>query len=161
MVSGYRNLRTLVRSDYIAGLRGALDDDRRNRFKGGAPGMLPVVDPDPTAPSALPTPDSWEWFSETGKNRAPAWKNEVTLRSVEMFLDYEPWAYLPNIAPTPYRMIVAAGDHLVPSELAVEYFEMAREPKSCVVLRSGHFDAYTVGFDEAAPAARDWFLEHL
>ena len=35
--------------------------------------MIPVVDPDPMATSALPTPDSWEWFSETGKRRAPAW----------------------------------------------------------------------------------------
>jgi uncharacterized protein len=34
--------------------------------------MVPVVDPDPMAVSALPTPDSWEWFSEAGKSRAPA-----------------------------------------------------------------------------------------
>ena len=27
--------------------------------------------------------DSWQWFTETGRSRAPAWKNEVTLRSVE------------------------------------------------------------------------------
>lgn len=161
MVSGYRNLRTLVRSDYVAGLRAALDEDRRNRFNGGEPGMLPVVDPDPTAPSALPTSDSWKWFSETGAERAPAWRNEVTLRSVEAFLDYEPWAYLPNIAPTPYRMIVAAGDVLVPSELALEYFELAREPKSCVVLPGGHFDAYTVGFEGASRAASEWFVAHL
>ena len=32
--------------------------------------MVPVVDPDPLAVSALPTPDSWEWFSEAGKSRA-------------------------------------------------------------------------------------------
>jgi hypothetical protein len=42
---------------------------------------------DPAAPSALPTPDSWTWFIETGKSRAPSWKNEVTLRSVEMFTE--------------------------------------------------------------------------
>jgi hypothetical protein len=29
--------------------------------------MIPVVDEDPLAPSALPTPDSWQWFTETGK----------------------------------------------------------------------------------------------
>ena len=46
--------------------------------------MVPVVDEDPLAPSALPTPDSWTWFTETGKTRAPAWRNEVTLRTVEM-----------------------------------------------------------------------------
>jgi uncharacterized protein len=78
-----------------------------------------VVDKDPLAPSALPTPDSWEWFSETGQTRAPAWRNEVTLRSVEMFTEYEPGTCLPYISPTPFLMLVAEGDHLVPSELAI------------------------------------------
>src|ERR687893_802536 len=50
-------------------------------YSGGPPAMVPVVDPDPLATSALPTPDSWEWFSEAGKGRAPSWTNEVTLRS--------------------------------------------------------------------------------
>ena len=45
---------------------------------------------DPSAPSALPTPDSLEWFTETGRTRAPSWRNEVTLRSVELFTEYEP-----------------------------------------------------------------------
>ena len=54
--------------------------------------MVPVVNPDPMAVSALPPPDSWEWFSQTGKSRAPAWCNEVTLRSVEMLMEYEPAA---------------------------------------------------------------------
>ena len=61
--------------------------------------MVPVVDKDPLAPSALPTPDSWEWFTETGRARAPAWRNEVTLRSVEMFTEYEPGVHLPTSAP--------------------------------------------------------------
>ena len=42
------------------------------------------MDEDPLAPSALPTADSWQWFTDTGKTRAPAWLNEATLRSVEM-----------------------------------------------------------------------------
>jgi len=40
--------------------------------------MLPVVDADPTAQSALPTPDSYEFFSEY---EGSSWKNEVTLRA--------------------------------------------------------------------------------
>ncbi|MGH3291446.1 MAG: hypothetical protein ACRDP7_06545 [Trebonia sp.] len=31
----------------------------------------------------------------------PAWRNEVTLRSVGMFTEYEPGIYLPFISPTP------------------------------------------------------------
>jgi uncharacterized protein len=161
LISGHDNLRALVRSDFIAGFREMFDADRLARFRGEAPAMVPVVDPDPLAASALPTPDSWEWFSETGKTRAPAWRNEVTLRSVEMFTEYEPGTYLPWISPTPLLLVVAAGDHLVPSELAIAAFETARQPKELVILPDGHFDAYVKGFEAASGHARDWFTRHL
>ena len=161
LVSGHDNARALVRADFIAGLRAAFDDDRSKRFRGEAPAMIKVVDADPLAPSALPTADSWAWFSETGKTRAPLWRNEVTLRSVEMFTEYEPGAYLPFLAPTPLCMIVAVNDHLTPAELAIAAFDTAHEPKRLVLLPGGHFDAYVSGFDLAAAAAREWFLEHL
>src|SRR6266705_4008891 len=86
LVSGMGNIQRLVRQDFLAPNRVLLEQDRAARYRGEPPGMIPVVDPDPMAVSALPTPDSWEWFSETGKRRAPAWKNEVTLRTVEMLM---------------------------------------------------------------------------
>jgi uncharacterized protein len=161
LISGHDNLRALVRADFIAGFREQFDADRLARFRGEAPVMVPVVDPDPLAPSALPTADSWEWFSETGKTRAPAWRNEVTLRSVEMFTEYEPGIYLPYVSPTPLLLVVAAGDHLVPSELAIAAFERAHQPKELVILPDGHFDAYVKGFEAASGHARDWFTRHL
>jgi len=161
LASGHDNLRALVRSDFIAGLREQFDADRLARFHGEPPAMVPVVDEDPLAPSALPTPDSWQWFTETGKNLAPAWRNEVTLRSVEMFTEYEPASYLPYISPTPLLMLVAFGDHLVPAELATAAFGHAHEPKQLIVLPGGHFDAYVAGFAAASGLARDWFVQHL
>ncbi|MGA2830756.1 MAG: alpha/beta hydrolase [Streptosporangiaceae bacterium] len=161
LVSGHDNFRALVRADFIAGFRQQFDADRLARFRGGPPAMVPVVDKDPLAPSALPTPDSWEWFSETGNTRAPAWRNEVTLRSVEMFTEYEPRTYLPYISPTPLLLLVAEGDHLVPSELAIAAFDAAHQPKELVILPGGHFDAYVKGFDAASSHARDWFTRHL
>ena len=128
---------------------------------GEPPAMVPVVDKDPLAPSALPTPDSWEWFTQTGETRAPAWRNEVTLRSVEMFTEYEPGTYLPYISPTPLLMLVAHGDHLVPAELAIAAFDTAHQPKELVILPGGHFDAYTKGFEASSGQARDWFSRHL
>jgi fermentation-respiration switch protein FrsA (DUF1100 family) len=113
------------------------------------------------APSALPTPDSWAWFSETGKTRAPAWRNEVTLRSVEMFTEYEPGAYIQWVGPTPLLLVIAAGDHLVPSDLALAAYGQAREPKKLVLLPGAHFDAYVKDFESASGAARDWFVQHL
>jgi fermentation-respiration switch protein FrsA (DUF1100 family) len=123
--------------------------------------MIPVVDTDPMATSALPTPDSWEWFSETGKTRAPAWRNEVTLRTVEMLMEYQLAAYIERISPTPLLMVVAAGDHLTPADLALAAYQRALEPKRLELLPGGHFDAYVRDFETSSGAARDWFLEHL
>src|SRR5580693_9804576 len=112
LVSGHANLRALVRADFIAGFREQFDADRMARFRGEPPAMVPVVDKDPLAPSALPTSDSYTWFTETGNSRAPSWRNETTLRSVEMFTEYEPGTYLPWISPTPLLMCVAENDVL-------------------------------------------------
>ena len=161
LVSGSANIAELVRADFRAGFRQMFDDDRAARFRGDPPAMVPVVAEDPLAPSALPTPDSWTWFTETGKTRAPSWKNEVTLRTVEMLGEYEPAAYIARISPTPLLMVVAREDHLTPAHLAIDAYERAREPKRLVILPGGHFDAYVDGFDEASVPARDWFVEHL
>jgi uncharacterized protein len=161
MVSGHDNFRALVRADLIAGFQDMFNADRAARFRGDPPAMVPVVAEDPAAPCALPTRDSWEWFSETGKTRATSWRNEVTLRSVEMFSEYEPIAYLPYISPTPLLMQPAIGDHLTPCDLAVAAYDKAREPKKLNILPGGHFDAYVKGFDDSSGPARDWFLQHL
>jgi fermentation-respiration switch protein FrsA (DUF1100 family) len=161
LVSGSANIAELVRADFRAGFRQMFDDDRAARYRGDPPAMVPVVAEDPLAPSALPTPDSWTWFTETGKTRAPSWKNEVTLRTVEMLGEYEPAAYIARISPTPLLMVVAREDHLTPAHLAIDAYERAREPKRLVILPGGHFDAYVDGFDGASAPARDWFVEHL
>ncbi|MGH2527967.1 MAG: alpha/beta hydrolase [Actinomycetota bacterium] len=161
LVSGHDNLRRLVRADLIAPTQRMFEEDREARYQGKDPARIPVVADDPSAPCALPTPDSAKWFLETGKTRAPAWRNEVTLRSVEMFTEYEPGSYISWISPTPLLMVVAAGDHLVQADLALEAFGRAREPKKLVLHAGGHFDAYTEDFETASGAARDWFLEHL
>jgi hypothetical protein len=41
--------------------------------------MLPVVDENPLAPSALPTPDSYTFFRAWQEKCD--WKNEVTIKS--------------------------------------------------------------------------------
>jgi hypothetical protein len=162
LISGSENARRLVRSDFFPGLRAALDADREARFAGKEPGMIPVVAEDPLGAAVLPTPDSWTWFTETGNTRAPSWHNAVTLRSVEMFLEYEPGTYMGRVSPTPLLMVVAAGDVLTVSDLAIDAYENAREPKKLVILPGGHFDAYTgPDFQLSSAAARDWLVQHL
>jgi len=160
-ISGYHGFRRLVRADFIAGLREQLHVDRVSRAAGGAPAMLPVVSQDPNAPSALPTADSHRWFSETAATRAPAWRNEVTLRTVEYAFGYEPGAYIGLISPTPLLLVVAVEDHLAVADLAIAAYEQAHEPKKLVLLSGGHFDAYVDDFDKSSGAAVDWFRTHF
>jgi uncharacterized protein len=161
LISGHRNARRLIRADMIAAVQGMFDEDRKARFEGKPPEMIAVVSNDPNVPSALPTPDAWEWMTETAEKRAPAWKNEVTLRSLEMFLAYEPGAYIEYLSPTPLLMVVAAQDHLTVADEALAAYERALQPKKLLLLEGGHFDAYVEDFDAASSAARDWFVEHL
>jgi fermentation-respiration switch protein FrsA (DUF1100 family) len=161
LISGHRNARRLIRADNIAAVQGMFDADRRDRMAGKPPQMIPVVAEDPNAPCALPTPDSYAWFTETARLRAPNWKNEVTLRSVEMFTEYEPGGYIAYVSPTPLMLVVAAGDHLTVADEALAAYQQALEPKRLVLLKGGHFDAYVKDFDAASGAARDWFVAHL
>ena len=161
LISGHRNARRLIRADLMAPVQAAFEADRRDRYAGKPPAMIPVVSEDPAGPAALPTPDSWRWFTETGRSRAPAWRNEVTLRSVEMFTEYEPGAYIGFVSPTPLLMVVALGDHLTVADQALAAYERAPEPKRLVTLKGGHFDAYVAGFEAASGAARDWFVQNL
>ena len=50
LISGYDNVRALVRSDFIDGFREMFDADRLARFQGKEPAMVPVVAENPLDP---------------------------------------------------------------------------------------------------------------
>ena len=162
LISGWRLALRLIRADMIAPVRSQFDADREARFAGTPPAMIPVVTNDPAGACALPTADSYEWFTETGRTRAPSWRNECTLRSVEMFTEYEPGVYIDRVAPTPLLLVVARKDHLTVVDHALEAYNRALEPKRLEILPGGHFEAYTgPGFEQASAAASEWFVQHL
>ena len=131
LVSGFRNIQRLVCQDFLAPNRAAFDQDRAARYRGEPPAMVQWWT-GPAGHLGAADPDSWEWFLEAGKGRAPSWKNEVTLRGVEMLMEYESSAYLERVAG-PLLMVVAALDHLTPSDLAMEAYQQARRPKRLVL----------------------------
>lgn len=105
---------------------------------------------------------SWCRTSSTvAKASASAWHNELTLRSFEMLMEYEPGATINRISPTPLLMIVAKNDHLTVADEAFAAYERALEPKKLVILGGGHFDVYAKEFSRASGAACAWFCEHL
>lgn len=161
MVNGPANARRLIRADLLAPTERLIEADRRARWAGQPPAMVPVVSADPLGPAALPTADSHAWFTETAAVRAPAWRNEVTVRSLDLFLGYDPSSLIALISPTPLLMVVGLADHLTPADLALAAYERALQPKRLVTLRGGHFDAYGTDFTAASSAAVDWFNTHL
>lgn len=162
LVAGLDNARRLVRSDHWAGLRAGFVADRQGRLKGEAPLTLPVVSEDPAAPCALPTDDSRDFFLNLPPEYLGNWKNEITLRSMEMFTEYEPGESIPRIGPTPLMIVVARQDHLTPADMTIAAYNRALEPKKLLILDCAHFEAYTGEmFDISAPAQCEWFKTHL
>ena len=78
-----------------------------------------------------------------------------------MFTEYEPGSYAAFVSPTPLMMVVAQGDILTVSDLALATYQKALEPKRLVLLSGGHFDAYVADFEGASKPAAEWFVQHL
>ena len=138
LVSGLANARRLIRADVLAVLRQMFDADRAARYAGKEPGTIQVVwDKEPTEACALPTEDSHDFFLGPILERATAWRNEVTLRSVEMFIEYEPGAYIADISPTPLMMVVAAKDHSPSWTWRSSTSSGRANPRNCSSSRAG------------------------
>ena len=90
-----------------------------------------------------------------------AWYNVMTVRSSRAARMYEPGAWISRVSPTPLLMIVGLKDTITIAGLQLAAYERALQPKKLVTVDGGHFDPYLDQFDQAAGAARDWFIEHL
>lgn len=161
LVAGLESARRLIRGDHWKALRAAFDADRLARMGGATPARMLVTGPE-GEPSALPTADTWEFFTAFAKERQTSWQNDVTLQSVELFTEYEPGIYIPRISPTPLLMVGALEDHLTPFDMTAAAYETALEPKKFLALPCMHFEAYTGDmFRLSAPVQRDWLTAHL
>ena len=143
-----------------AELRALLVEDRVSRVLGKGRGYVNVVAESPEDPCALPGADSYKYFSQTAKV-ASRWHPQVTLRSLELARQNEPGAFARLISPTPLLMIVAENDELTPTDLALDAYDRAEEPKALEILPGGHFDPYTTHFERSSRVAAEWFVAHL
>ncbi|RQS31090.1 alpha/beta hydrolase [Burkholderia sp. Bp8992] len=160
-ISGYQSGLRRTRSDLVPAMLARFDEDRRQRFAGGAPAMMPAVSADPSAACAMAGADAYRFFTESAAQFAPRWRNEVTLRSAEMSRENEPGQYVDRISPTPLLMIVADQDVLTPTDLCLKAWENALEPKRLLQIKGGHFTPYIEHFDATSRAAVEWFTQHL
>ncbi|KVO53866.1 alpha/beta hydrolase [Burkholderia stagnalis] len=160
-ISGYQSALRRTRSDLVPALLTRFDEDRAHRFAGGTPAMLPAVSDDPQVACAMAGADAFRFFTESAARFAPNWKNEVTLRSAEMARENEPGQYVARISPAPLLMIVADQDWLTPTDLCLQAWQAALEPKQLLMINGGHFTPYVEHFEATSRAAAQWFERHL
>ncbi|KVN62537.1 alpha/beta hydrolase [Burkholderia stagnalis] len=160
-ISGYQSALRRTRSDLVPALLARFDEDRAHRFAGGTPVMLPAVSDDPQVACAMAGADAFRFFTESAARFAPNWKNEVTLRSAEMARENEPGQYVARISPAPLLMIVADQDWLTPTDLCLQAWQAALEPKQLLMINGGHFTPYVEHFEATSRAAAQWFERHL
>lgn len=166
-ISGQRNTKRRFAGDAAFEQQRRLAADRDARMRGEPPQMFPIVagwEPVPSQNDAPPIPagnNQLAWMSTMGSDRTHAWRNELTLRSTELYSAYEPGVHIGDISPTPLLVICAAQDTVVNTDEVLEAYNRAHEPKQLVLRPGGHFDVYGILLRELAELACDHFLEHL
>ena len=100
-----------------------------------------------------------DWF--TRADPQGLWKNQVSVVSHDMLMEFEPVHYMDRIAPTPLQMILADRDTRCYTDLQLEAYARAREPKRMVMVSGGHYEPYIERFRETSDATCDWFRSHL
>lgn len=151
-----------------AAMSAALDDET-----GGGPadtgdpvGPITVVREPGMADDAavfLDQPESSEWFLAMAAERAPAWRNSVTLRNgFGSEPVWDPGLAVSRLGGTPVLFVVATDDRLAATDVTVAAHRRATEPKRLVMIEGHHFTPYAgAALDEASGAACDWFTEWL
>lgn len=82
--------------------------------------------------------------------------------SIEAFREYLPSAHIQHISPTPLLMTVADNDVLTPTDLALEAYSRALEPKRLHLLPGGHFEAYSgPNFEKNAKVQTEFLQTYL
>jgi len=164
-ISGYRNsLRRIAPSQWPA-QRKAWADDRRARYAGTKPVMVPILPNTDALKGVITSEEAWELFKGDGSpaevQRRVRWRNEVTLRSTELYAEYEPGSYIGRIAPTPLLMVLADQDDVTMTDEELTAYNQANEPKQLVMIKGSHFSPYIRQFEPASRAACQWFQQYL
>jgi fermentation-respiration switch protein FrsA (DUF1100 family) len=120
---------------------------------------VPFVAPDPGNGASYRQQSAVDFYLKWAPE--DKWTNEVTLQSNRRARTYEPGRWISRIAPTPLLMLVAKDDDVAPTDLALDGFARAREPKKLVLMDGDHFSPYVEKFELSSSVAIDWFDTHL
>ncbi|MFI5610881.1 alpha/beta hydrolase [Amycolatopsis sp. NPDC051903] len=158
-ISGVEQGLRRVPPDAVAALEHAFAEDDRAVGRGEPPRSQAIVSADPAVPASYRAPDAVEFYLQDIPEGI--WDNQVTVRSTRAARMYEPGAWISRVSPTPLLLVVALGDTITVTDLALAAYERALQPKKLELIPGGHFDPYVAEFARSSAAARSWFAEHL
>lgn len=157
-ISGRANLERRNSPEQLSELRERWAADRLGRHRGQPAMTLNQVD-------RQTTPDrqtsAAKFIASLPEECVVNFDDRVTLRTYELYNEYDAAAAIELISPTPLLMIVCSGDETTFADLSLAAYERARHPKRLIVLDGTHMDAYRRHFTTTSSAAVDWFDAHL
>lgn len=114
-------------------------------------------------PVFLDMSEATQWFLRHGRVPGSTWDNRVTLANAfGSEPAFDPGVCIDRIAPRPLLMVVARDDRMAATEVALEAFARAGEPKQLVILEGDHFVSYQgEGFRQASQAMCDFLRTYL
>ena len=157
-ISGYQQGLRRVNPEKLAALEASFAADDRAQLAGEEPHRIALVS-DGSVPASYTDPEAVSFYLQPIPDGL--WENNVTVRSTRAARAYEPGIFIGRVSPTPLLMIVGDNDRVTPTDLALEAYQRALEPKELLVFPGGHFDAYLGEFDATSGAALRWFTRHL
>ena len=166
VVDGDANMRRAHGEVRYHELRDLIRRDRRRRYDGEAPGLIPMHVPDPARELCTwPFADSDPVFAKLKEEQAPRFENFSTIASVEAMLGYTVFPYVTRLTKTPTLMVLTENDHKTLVDLEVEAFNRIASPvKRCAILPAlNHTSLYADARHTrtaAAPAA-EWLATYL
>jgi uncharacterized protein len=158
-IDGYASGLRRVPPEAVASLEAQFAGDERAQLRGEPPATVAIVSDGSGKPASYSAPDAVSFYLRPLP--AGVWENKVTIRSTRWARMYAPGDFIERVSPTPLLMVVADHDHVALTDLELEAYERALEPKRLVMIKGGHFDPYLGQFKQASGAAIDWFRTHL
>lgn len=149
-ISGRLNTSRALTSQGHADFTRKVNEERIARQSGEEPRMIPI---------SVEGDESYEWSKVAGVGTT--YVNACTLLSRAFRAAYEPGSYISAIAPTPLLLAVADSDTKCLTDVQLEAFSAAHEPKRLELFAGGHYAPYTTQLQTVLAASLDWFGQHL
>ena len=149
-ISGRENTMRAMTTDAYAAFVREVNEERAARQRGEEPRMIPI---------STEGDESYEWSKVAGEGTT--YVNACTLLSRANRAAYEPGSYIAAISPTPLLLALTTHDTKCLTDVQLEAFSAAHEPKRLAMFPGGHYAPYTTQLDAIASASRDWFAAHL